>query len=95
MEMELEMEMEMEKRATETQPRAGGGRREARGSNLERLKRLKKEGDEMRRRRPMGVEGGTRLGGGGRGLQREQTNGPLLQQKRKRRESEGRTASRR
>lgn len=65
MEMELEMEMEMEKRATETQPSAGGGRRETRGSNLERLKRLKKEGDEMRRRRPMGVEGGTRLGGGG------------------------------
>lgn len=41
---------------------AGGGRRETRGSNLERLKRLKKEGDEMRRRRPMGVEGDARGG---------------------------------
>lgn len=41
---------------------AGGGRRETRGSNLERLKRLKEEGDEMRRRRPMGVEGDARGG---------------------------------
>lgn len=54
----------MEKRATETQPRAGGGRREAgdEREQPERLKRLKKEGDEMRRRRPMGVEGDARGG---------------------------------
>lgn len=86
--------MEMEKRATETQPRArevGGGRRETRGSNLEKTEKTEKEGDEMRRRRPMGLEGGH-----SGGLQREQTNGPLLlQQKRKRRESDRKTAFRR
>lgn len=66
---------------------AGGGRRE--GATWKRLKRLKRRETRCDVVDRWGWRGGTRGG-----LQREQTNGPLLlQQKRKRRESERRRPS--
>lgn len=69
--------MEMEKRATETQPRAGGGRREA-GDEREQPRKTEKTEKGGRRDATSSTDGGG--GGCSGGLQREQTNGPLLLQ---------------
>lgn len=68
MEMELELEMEMEKRATETQPRAEGGRREA-GDEREQPGKTEKTEKGGRRDATSSTDGGgggdsTRGGGG-------------------------------
>lgn len=67
----------MEKRATETQPRAGGGRREA-GDEREQPRKTEKTEKGGRRDATSSTDGGG--GGCSGGLQREQTNGPLLLQ---------------
>lgn len=65
---------------------AGGGKRETRDEReqpekTEKTEKTEKEGDEMRRRRPMGVEGGTRLGGGGGGCSGSKRTDPFFNRK--------------